>query len=85
MSATPEGLAATPASPFTALRDGVRVVVPGALPDLWKSGPLPQHYCILGAGKTAMDTGVWLLEADFAITGFTIISLILMPSTPLTS
>lgn len=43
--------------------DGVRVVVPGALPDLWKSGPLPPHYCILGGGKTAMDTGVWLLEA----------------------
>ena len=46
--------------------DGVRVVVPGALPDLWKSGPVPDHFCILGAGKTAMDAGVWLLEAGIA-------------------
>ena len=45
------------------VQEGVRVVVPGALPDLWKSGDLPDHYCILGAGKTAMDAGVWLLEA----------------------
>ena len=43
---------------------GVEVVPPGDLPDLWKRGSdLPEHYVILGAGKTAMDTGVWLLEA----------------------
>jgi hypothetical protein len=43
--------------------DGVEVIAPGELPELWKRGEdLPQHYVILGAGKTAMDTGVWLLE-----------------------
>lgn len=37
---------------------------PNALPDLWKSADnMPRHYCILGAGKTAMDVGVWLLES----------------------
>ncbi|GAA4044096.1 NAD(P)-binding protein [Parerythrobacter jejuensis] len=42
----------------------VRIVVPGALPDLWKKpDEIPAHYCILGAGKTAMDAGVWLVEA----------------------
>ncbi len=42
----------------------VEVVPPGALPELWKRGAdLPDHYVILGAGKTAMDTGVWLIEA----------------------
>ena len=49
--------------PF-AVTDGVDVAVPGALPDLWKrADDLPQHYCILGGGKTAMDVGVWLLQA----------------------
>ncbi|ABC64168.1 NAD(P)-binding protein [Erythrobacter litoralis] len=44
--------------------DGVEVVPPGDLPKLWKRGAdLPEHYVILGAGKTAMDTGVWLIEA----------------------
>ena len=43
--------------------DGVEVSAPGELPELWKRGEdLPAHYVILGAGKTAMDTGVWLLE-----------------------
>lgn len=47
--------------------DGARVVVPGELPNLWKQADsLPQHYVILGAGKTAMDTGIWLLEAGIA-------------------
>jgi hypothetical protein len=42
----------------------VEVVPPGDLPELWKrEGNLPEHYVILGAGKTAMDTGVWLIEA----------------------
>ena len=44
--------------------DDVEVVPPGDLPELWKrGGNLPAHYVILGAGKTAMDTGVWLIEA----------------------
>lgn len=40
------------------------LAIPGQLPDLWMRGDdLPSHYVILGAGKTAMDAGVWLLEA----------------------
>jgi hypothetical protein len=47
-----------------AVADGVDIVAPGALPELWKRvGNLPGHFVILGAGKTAMDTGVWLIEA----------------------
>lgn len=37
---------------------------PNALPNLWQSArPQPAHYVILGAGKTAMDVGVWLLNS----------------------
>ncbi|MDZ4307675.1 NAD(P)-binding protein [Allopontixanthobacter sp.] len=44
--------------------DGTPLAIPGQLPDLWMRGDdLPGHYIILGAGKTAMDAGVWLLEA----------------------
>ncbi|MBX7542080.1 NAD(P)-binding protein [Qipengyuania sphaerica] len=43
--------------------DGVEVVPPGDLPRLWQRGTdQPKHYVILGAGKTAMDTGVWLIQ-----------------------
>ncbi|MHA6332768.1 NAD(P)-binding protein [Qipengyuania sp. CAU 1752] len=43
---------------------GVYLEPPGALPDLWLDAEnLPERYVILGAGKTAMDTGVWLIEA----------------------
>lgn len=42
----------------------VTVVPPGELPQLWKRAEaLPEHYAVLGAGKTAMDTVVWLIEA----------------------
>jgi len=42
--------------------DNVQVVAPGELPDLWKAPDnLPEHYVILGAGKTAMDAAIWLL------------------------
>jgi len=44
--------------------DGTPIAIPGDLPDLWmRSDDLPGHYVIVGAGKTAMDTGVWLLQA----------------------
>ncbi|MEO0056601.1 MAG: hypothetical protein RIT17_31, partial [Pseudomonadota bacterium] len=47
--------------------EGVRVVAPGALPELWKSpATMPEHFVILGGGKTAMDAGVWLMEAGVA-------------------
>jgi hypothetical protein len=43
---------------------GVHVVPPGELLHLWKTpDALPGHYVVLGAGKTAMDTVVWLLQA----------------------
>lgn len=43
---------------------GVRIVPPNALPDLWKSAGAPiDQYVILGAGKTAMDVGVWLINS----------------------
>jgi NAD(P)-binding Rossmann-like domain len=53
---------------------GVRLVPPNALPQLWSHPAtrptthttLPRHFVIIGAGKTAMDTGVWLLGAGAA-------------------
>lgn len=43
---------------------GVEVVPPGDLPELWKRPDnLPDHYVVLGAGKTAMDTVTWLILA----------------------
>ncbi len=49
--------------PKYSVADGVRVVPPNALPDLWqKPESLPRHFTIVGAGKTAMDVGVWLLK-----------------------
>lgn len=49
---------------------GVRLVPPGALPRLWHEqghehgqGSLPRRFVIVGAGKTAMDAAVWLINA----------------------
>jgi hypothetical protein len=46
----------------------VRLVPPNALPGLWSlaargDAALPRHFAIIGAGKTAMDTAVWLLQS----------------------
>ncbi len=42
---------------------GVRLVTPTQLTQLWLSeAERPAQFCILGAGKTAMDVGVWLLN-----------------------
>ncbi len=52
-------------TPKFTVTDGVRVVAPNALPQLWlqRAGQtVPRNFCILGAGKTAMDAGVWLLR-----------------------
>ena len=50
--------------PSFEIADGTRFSVPGDLPGLWKEADnLPQHYVVIGGGKTAMDTAVWLLEA----------------------
>ncbi len=51
-------------TPAFDIADGTRFAIPGDLPRLWNQADnLPDHYMIIGAGKTAMDTGVWLLEA----------------------
>jgi len=45
---------------------GVRLVPPNALPALWtgqQEGGLPRRFVVVGAGKTAMDACVWLLES----------------------
>ena len=47
-----------------AVDEGVRIEPPGLLPRLWmEADDLPEHYVVLGAGKTAMDTLIWLLDA----------------------
>lgn len=44
-----------------------RCAIPGDLPGLWKEADnLPEHFIVLGGGKTAMDTAIWLLEAGVA-------------------
>lgn len=46
-----------------AVEDGVRIVTPTELTQLWRSvDRRAPRFCILGAGKTAMDVGVWLLS-----------------------
>ena len=53
--------------PKFSIADGVRLVPPNALPALWHSpGTLPRHFVILGAGKTAMDAVVWLIQSGAA-------------------
>ncbi len=53
--------------------EGVDLVPPNALPGLWarsqpspahpQARPLPRRFVVLGAGKTAMDTCIWLLQS----------------------
>jgi hypothetical protein len=51
-------------TPRYTVGEGVRLVPPNALPQLWmEKGPRPEHFVIVGAGKTAMDVGVWLLNS----------------------
>lgn len=48
--------------PKFAVAPGVRLVTPNALPHLARgAGRAPGRFVIVGAGKTAMDVGVWLL------------------------
>ena len=49
--------------PKFAVADGVRLVTPNALAHLWKEAVPPTRFVIIGAGKTAMDVGVWLLNS----------------------
>ncbi|MCF8208735.1 MAG: NAD(P)/FAD-dependent oxidoreductase, partial [Rhodoferax sp.] len=53
-------------TPKFAVAEGVRLVPPNALPQLGithKALATPQRYVILGAGKTAMDACVWLIQS----------------------
>jgi hypothetical protein len=48
--------------PKFSVASGVRFVTPTGLTHLWQSTEnRPTRFCILGAGKTAMDVGGWLL------------------------
>ncbi len=46
--------------------DDVRITTPGRLPECWLgqdgAWERPSQYVLLGAGKTAMDAGTWLLQ-----------------------
>lgn len=54
-------------TPSFEVAEGTRFAIPGELPALVRDPEgLPDRYVILGAGKTAMDAGVWLLEAGVA-------------------
>lgn len=45
-------------------KDGAQMIPPNGLPQLWQgTRPRPKKFVILGAGKTAMDVGVWLLRS----------------------
>jgi hypothetical protein len=51
-------------TPRFAVAKDVRLVPPNALPHLWMDREhAPKRFVIVGAGKTAMDVGVWLLTA----------------------
>ena len=44
---------------------GVRLLPPNGLPQLWhgaQAGSLPRRFVIVGAGKTAMDAAIWLMN-----------------------
>ncbi|WP_106275863.1 NAD(P)-binding protein [Geodermatophilus tzadiensis] len=51
-------------TPSFAVAPGVRVVPPNDLPGLGTHrAPLPRRFTVLGGGKTAMDTCVWLIAS----------------------
>lgn len=53
-------------TPAFAIAEGVRVVTPNALPGLWhlaQGQAMPRRFVVLGAGKTAMDACIWLLQS----------------------
>ena len=51
-------------TPKYAVADDAWLVTPTGLAQLWQTRQKrPQHFAILGAGKTAMDVGVWLMNS----------------------
>lgn len=60
--------------PRFAVEAGAQVVAPNALPGLCHAAdgqPAPRHFVVLGAGKTAMDTALWLLGVGVPATAVT--------------
>jgi hypothetical protein len=54
-------------TPKYTVASGVRLVTPNALAQLWQGkADRPTRYVIIGAGKTAMDVGIWLLNCGAA-------------------
>jgi NAD(P)-binding Rossmann-like domain len=54
-------------APKYKVAQGVRLVTPNALAQLWQGkADRPSRYVIIGAGKTAMDVGIWLLNCGAA-------------------
>jgi NAD(P)-binding Rossmann-like domain len=52
-------------TPKFTVAEGIRLVAPNALTQLWQTKNIenrPTKFCIIGAGKTAMDAGIWLLN-----------------------
>jgi hypothetical protein len=52
-------------TPKFKVANGVKLVAPNALTQLWQTKvkeDRPSKFCIIGAGKTAMDAGIWLLN-----------------------
>jgi len=51
-------------TPKFEVKAGARLVTPNQLPQLWQARhATPEHFVIIGAGKTAMDAGVWLINS----------------------
>ncbi len=51
-------------TPKFAVAEGVQLMPPNALPDLWRRPDAGhRHFTVLGAGKTAMDSIIFLLSA----------------------
>ncbi len=61
---TPKVPATTP--PAFEVADGVRLLTPTGLSQIWQRATPPQQFCVLGAGKTAMDVAIWLLDCGVA-------------------
>ncbi len=58
---SPQVPATTP--PAFAVADGVRLVTPTQLTQVWQGQERFAQYCVLGAGKTAMDAVIFLLTS----------------------
>jgi NAD(P)-binding Rossmann-like domain len=55
-------------TPKFKVAEGVKLVTPNALAQLWQRADSERStkFCILGAGKTAMDAAIWLLNSGAA-------------------